>query len=159
MTTRLRGGLYSKDESTTASAVVTLGSMTTEPRGAPISGAMMSPTSIDISHHLSPQARTPREAHRSAYSANASFVASGIAPRECETRYLVRLRIGKRSRKRRSVSAAGARVMPSPRNRHHKTSTLFLYEIQSPLPADTSAPRCTAALRAARLPTRTPPSG
>src|SRR5689334_19349675 len=104
MTTRLRGGLYWNDDSTTASAVVTLGSMTTEPRGAPSSGAMMSPTSIDIIHHLSPQARTPRVAQRSAYSSSASFVASGIAPREWETRYFVRLRMGKRERKRSSVS-------------------------------------------------------
>src|SRR3954452_6859563 len=101
ITTRLRGAVYSYDDNTPASAVVTFGSMTTEPRGAPMSGAMMSPTSIDIIHHLSPQARTPREAHRSAYSANASLVASGIAPREWETRYFVRFRMGKRSRKRR----------------------------------------------------------
>src|SRR5438093_9569364 len=106
MTTRLRGGLYSNDESTTASAVVTFGSMTTDPRGAPISGAMMSPTSIDISHHLSPHARTPRVAQRSAYSSSASRVASGIAPKEWETRYFVRFRMGKRSRKRRRVSTA-----------------------------------------------------
>ena len=98
MTTRLRGVSYSNDDSTTASAVVTFGSMTTDPRGAPISGAMMSPISMDIIHHLSPQARTPRLAQRSAYSASASRVASGIAPSECETRYFVRSRIGKRSR-------------------------------------------------------------
>ena len=94
----MRGASYSNDDNTTASAVVTLGSMTTDPRGAPISGAMMSPISIDIIHHLSPHARTPREAHRSAYSISASRVASGIAPNECETRYFVRFRIGKRSR-------------------------------------------------------------
>src|SRR5207244_9384878 len=105
-TTILPDSLYSNDEITTASAVVTLASMTTDPRGAPISGAMMSPTSIDISHHLSPQARTPRDAQRSAYSSSASLVASGIAPRECETRYFVRFRMGKRLRKRRSESVA-----------------------------------------------------
>ena len=49
----------------------------------------MSPISIDITHHLSPHARTPRVAQRSAYSASASRVASGIAPREWETRYFV----------------------------------------------------------------------
>src|SRR5436189_4635094 len=113
MTTRLRGGLYSNDDRTTASAVVTLGSMTTDPRGAPISGAMMSPTSIDISHHLSPQARTPRVAQRSAYSSSASRVASGIAPSECETRYLVRFRMGKRSRYCSSVSVLVSVVIPS----------------------------------------------
>src|SRR5258708_3071555 len=98
MTTRFRGAVYSYDDNTTASAVVTFGSMTTEPGGAPISGAMMSPTSIDIIHHLSPHARTPREAQRSAYSTSASRVASGMAPSECETRYFVLLRMGKRSR-------------------------------------------------------------
>src|SRR5438067_13146420 len=98
MTTRLRGAVYSNDESTTASAVVTFGSMTTDPGGAPISGAMMSPTSIDIIHQRSPHARTPRDAHKSAYSTSASRVAAGIAPRGCDTRYFVRLRIGKRSR-------------------------------------------------------------
>src|SRR5438270_10438904 len=98
MITRFRGGVYSKDESTTASAVVTFGSMTTEPGGAPISGAMMSPTSIDIIHQRSPHARTPRDAHNSAYSASAPRVASGMAPSECDTRYFVLLRIGKRSR-------------------------------------------------------------
>src|SRR3954447_17561740 len=117
MTTRLRGVSYSYDDNTTASAVVTFGSITTEPGGAPINGAMMSPTSIDIIHHRSPHARTPREAQRSAYSTSASRVASGIAPRECETRYFVRLRIGKRSRNWRSGS-----FMPrSPRNHLHKT--------------------------------------
>src|SRR5438132_13708794 len=75
MTTRLRGVSYSNDDSTTASAVVTFGSMTTDPAGAPISGAMMSPISIDIIHHLSPHARTPRDAHKSAYSSSASRVA------------------------------------------------------------------------------------
>ena len=98
MITRLRGGVYSNDESTTASAVVTLGSITTEPRGAPMIGAMMSPISMDIIHHLSPHARTPRVAHKSAYSCRASRVASGIAPRECDTRYFVRFRMGNRSR-------------------------------------------------------------
>src|SRR5439155_19599872 len=80
--------------------------MTTEPGGAPMSGARMSPISIDIIHHLSPHARTPRVAQRSAYSASASRVASGMAPREWETRYFVRFKMGKRSRKRRRESVA-----------------------------------------------------
>src|ERR1043166_9167366 len=88
--------------------------ITTEPRGAPISGARMSPISIDIIHHLSPHARTPRVAQRSAYSANASRVASGIAPREWETRHFVRWRMGKRSRNLRSGS-----LMPA----HRKAET------------------------------------
>src|SRR5439155_22394744 len=88
--------------------------MTTDPGGAPISGAMMSPTSIDIIHHLSPHARTPRVAHRSAYSWSAPRVASGIAPSEFETRYFVFFRIGKRSRNRRrsSVDSMGVPRLP-----------------------------------------------
>ena len=55
-----------KHESTVASPRVTLGSIVTEPGGAPISPATWSPTRPGSSHHSSSQARTPRLAQRSA---------------------------------------------------------------------------------------------
>src|SRR5713226_10180970 len=89
----------------TAEAVVTLGSIEMLPTGAPIKGAMSSPTVADISHQESAQARTPRLAQVSAYSASAADAARGIAPSELEIRYVVFSRIGNSGRKRRSASS------------------------------------------------------
>ena len=65
---------------------MTLGSIETQPGGAPSSGAITSPTETDIPHQESAQARTPRVAQVSAYSESAAAAARGIAPRELEIR-------------------------------------------------------------------------
>jgi hypothetical protein len=56
--------------------------MLTVPGAALTMRAILSPTSIGISHHRSSQARTPRVAHVSAYSARLRAVCRGIAPSE-----------------------------------------------------------------------------
>src|SRR6202162_682104 len=107
-----RGGAYSRLESATAEATVTLGSIETLPGTAPRRGAISSPTVADMSHRESAQARTPRVAHVSAYSARALAAARGIAPREFEIRYTVFSRIGNSGRNRRRGSAAPDRSNP-----------------------------------------------
>src|SRR5437588_11706595 len=63
-TTFRRGPDQSKQEATTHSATLTFGSITTEPGGAPSSGASWSPTETGVSHQpFSVQARTPRVAN------------------------------------------------------------------------------------------------
>ena len=74
--------------------------MTTDPGGAPSNGAMRSPISIDIIHQRSPQARTPRVAHNSAYPASAPRVASGMAPSGWARGYFVFARRGTGAGKR-----------------------------------------------------------
>jgi len=76
----------SKHEMTTASAKVTLGCMDTVPGGATNSRPIVSPTSRASIHQVSAQARTPRSCHVLAYSASASPVAAGMAPKELEIR-------------------------------------------------------------------------
>ena len=63
-------------------AVVTFSCMLTEPAGAPMIRATLSPTSRGISHQRSSHPRTPRVAHVSAYSARSRAVRRGIAPSE-----------------------------------------------------------------------------
>lgn len=71
-------------------------------------GATTSPTVIGISHQPRAHARTPHVAHDSAYSASLPGTVRGIAPRELETMYVLRERMGNSSRKRRSGSCMGA---------------------------------------------------
>src|SRR5439155_23569659 len=51
-------------------------------------GASRSPVTRPISHHPSCHARTPRDAHVSAYARRLSAVRRGIAPSEWLTRYV-----------------------------------------------------------------------
>ena len=69
-------------ESTTAWAVVTFSCMLTDAGGAPMRPATLSPTSAPMFHQRSAQARTPRVAHVSAYSARPAAAPRGIAPSE-----------------------------------------------------------------------------
>ena len=72
--------------------------MTVEPGGAPIRRPIWSPTVTGSSHQPSPQARTPRVFHASAYRARRRAASAGIGPSEWLIRYVVSARIGKRSR-------------------------------------------------------------
>ncbi len=71
-----------KHERTTSAATVTFWCIATDPGGAPISLAILSPIVIGVSHQPSPQARIPRAAHVSAYSFSRTFASSGIGPSE-----------------------------------------------------------------------------
>ena len=71
-----------RQESATASAVVTFSCMLTDPAGAPMMASTLPPSSPASSHQRSSHARTPRVAHVSAYSARERAAARGIAPSE-----------------------------------------------------------------------------
>ena len=72
----------SRQESAIADAVVTFSCRLTVPDGAPMIPATLSPTRPGSSHHVSSQARIPRVAQISAYSASPRAAPRGIAPRE-----------------------------------------------------------------------------
>ena len=57
--------------------------------------------------------RTPRVAHWSAQARRRSGTARGMAPSECEQRYVARSRVGNSGRKCRSGSFAAAMMCPS----------------------------------------------
>ena len=71
-------------DNTDMCAAVTFSHMLMLPAGAPMSGAIASPTSRDIVHHRSAHARTPRVAHVAAYSRSDASTPRGIAPSELE---------------------------------------------------------------------------
>src|SRR5215471_16639280 len=89
-TTLLRRPLKSKQLATTAWQRVTFWWTLTEPDGAFMRAPMASPTSRDIIHQVSSQARTPRVAQVSQYACNESATARGIAPSELLIMYVVR---------------------------------------------------------------------
>src|SRR5258706_14899237 len=93
-TIRFRLGVGCRQSSATAVAVVTFACMLTEPAGAPMIAAILSPISRLISHQRSSHARTPRVAQVRAYSASESAAAAGIAPSELLIMYTVSARIG-----------------------------------------------------------------
>src|SRR5687767_11274086 len=101
---RSRGAVYSSADITTAWPMETFGTIATSPAGAPSSGAISLAASIGISHHPFAHARTPNSAHVSTYSASRSGTDRGMAPSECETRYVVRSRIGNSARNASSGS-------------------------------------------------------
>src|SRR5829696_6591698 len=101
---RSRGAVYSSADITTAWPMETFGTIATSPAAAPRRGAISLAVSIGISHHPFAHARTPSSAHVSTYSANRSGTVRGMAPSECETRYVVRSRIGNSARNARSGS-------------------------------------------------------
>ena len=65
---------------------IPVGTIETDPAGAPINGATMLPTSIGICHQRAAHAFTPSVFHESAYSARRSAVLAGMAPSELLTR-------------------------------------------------------------------------
>jgi hypothetical protein len=81
-TIRRRAPLASSDDNATAEAVVTFSCMLTVPGGAPTISATLLPTRPGSSHQVSSQARMPRVAQISAYSARPRAALRGIAPRE-----------------------------------------------------------------------------
>src|SRR5215218_9605851 len=91
---RSRGDLYSSADITAACPSDTLGTIATSPGAAPSSGAISLAAAIGISHQPFAHARTPSSAHVSTYSARRSGTVLGIAPSECDTRYVVRSKIG-----------------------------------------------------------------
>ncbi len=65
-----------------AAATATFWCIETAPGRTPRRGARRSPVSAAISHHPSPQARTPRVPQDFANAATSSSTARGIAPSE-----------------------------------------------------------------------------
>ena len=82
MASRVTGG--ASVDNTDMCAAVTFSHMPIVPAGAPMSGAIASPTSLAIVHHRSAHARTPRVAQVAAYSRNDASTPRGIAPSELE---------------------------------------------------------------------------
>jgi hypothetical protein len=78
----LRDGCGRSHDNAVVCAAVTFSCMLTVPFGAPITRAILLPTSSGISHQRSSQPRTPRVAQTSAYSARLRAVCRGIAPSE-----------------------------------------------------------------------------